>query len=480
MEMSYAQISRYAMGDLQMYMSETNAVSNSIDQINTLVQTVLTTAVYLIVLLWLSWPMTLAALVALGLLSFMLRGIISHVRVIARRLNDLSKSMNISIAQFLQGLRLLRTFAREEFAIGKMDQFITDSEKAARLGHIWGISLGPIMESITVIGIALFLVGGYLFLGAESTSALPRLVAFILVMSRLIPRVMSINNSLVSINNYWPSVERVSGILASEDKEYIRDGGRPFSGLQKGVEFRQVSLHYVEGESPAVIDLNFSIPRGSMVALAGESGAGKSTTVDLLLRLYDPSSGQILVDGVELPELDLKAWRSHLSTVSQDPFVFNDSIRANIAFGKLGASDDEIVAAAQAANAHEFILQLAQEYDTIIGDRGHRLSGGQRQRITLARAILRNPDILILDEATSDLDSQSERLIQEALDGLRRECTVVAVAHRLSTINMADQILVLSKGRLVERGTHDELLTLNGHYARFWYIQSNVPKDVHV
>jgi ATP-binding cassette subfamily B protein/subfamily B ATP-binding cassette protein MsbA len=288
------------------------------------------------------------------------------------------------------------------------------------------------------------------------------------------PNISSINSNLSRCINDLSAVERIASMLRRDDKEYVRSGVKPFNGLRDRIEFQSVSLEYSSEERAAVDNLDFTLPRGGMVALVGESGAGKSTIVNLLLRLYDPTSGRILVDGVDLRDLVLQQWRNHIGVVDQDPFVLNASLRDNIAFGKLNAQEDEIVAAAQAANAHEFIVQLAGGYDTTVGDRGYRLSGGQRQRISIARAILRNPDILVLDEATSDLDSHSERMIQEALDGLRRDRTLLVIAHRLSTIAKADQILVLEQGRVVEAGSHQELLALNGRYAMFWQLQSKV------
>jgi ABC-type multidrug transport system fused ATPase/permease subunit len=209
-----------------------------------------------------------------------------------------------------------------------------------------------------------------------------------------------------------------------------------------------------------------------MVALVGESGGGKSTIADLILRLFEPDTGAILVNDIPLREYLLADWRGKIGVVSQDAFLFHSSIRDNIAFGRLDATDLEIERAAKSAHAHDFIQKLEKQYDTIIGDRGHRLSGGQRQRIAIARAIVRRPEILVLDEATSDLDSNSERIIQRALDELRSNRTIIAIAHRLSTVAMADEILVMEQGRIVERGTHTKLLNSKGRYAHMWQLQT--------
>jgi ATP-binding cassette subfamily B protein/subfamily B ATP-binding cassette protein MsbA len=280
-----------------------------------------------------------------------------------------------------------------------------------------------------------------------------------------------LNKSWGLLAHYIPFFERTSEILSGQGKVFASSGAKPFTGLRDRIEFANVSLTYPNTEEPAVSDLKFELRKGQMVALVGESGAGKTTIADLLLGLYPTTKGDILVDGVPLHELDWKDWRDQLGIVSQDTFLFSGTVRENIAFGKLDATREQIEAAARAAHAHDFITQFDAGYETMLGEQGYRLSGGQRQRLAIARAILRDPQILVLDEATSDLDSQSEALIQESLLRLRSNRTVLVIAHRLSTIAAADEILVLSRGRVAERGRHADLLSNGGKYANFVNLQ---------
>ncbi|MCH7564383.1 MAG: ABC transporter ATP-binding protein [Gemmatimonadetes bacterium] len=473
MSMKYAQVSQYKAGDLNQYVWDAHVVYQLLAQINRVIGNLLVMGVYLAVLLWLSLTMTLMALPILVLLTISVNGLVRRVRQSAEDFVPARVEMGSQSLEFLSGLRLVRLFAREQYAKDRMAGAVDEAMLHTRRRTIWLASVPPVMQSVSVIGIAGLVLLGYFVLADLGQAALPRLLTFLFVVYRLLPLVGSLNQQRASFNDLFPLIRRVSTMLnAGEEESPVDDQGTRFSGLRKGIEFHEVSLRYVDGEQPAVSNLSFTVPRGRMIALVGESGAGKSTVADLLLRLYDPTSGHILVDGVDLRGLNLPDWRGHCGVVSQDTFVFNVSIRENILFGRLDASDSEIVAAARAAHAHDFIEEMSDGYETIVGDRGYRLSGGERQRIAIARAILRDPDLLVLDEATSDLDSKSERLIQHALHELRAERTVLAIAHRLSTVVLADEILVLHDGHIVERGTHRELLALKGRYHHFWQLQS--------
>jgi subfamily B ATP-binding cassette protein MsbA len=269
----------------------------------------------------------------------------------------------------------------------------------------------------------------------------------------------------------------VLALLDPADKTFVQSGDRHFSELQHEIEMRAVSFCYRTKATPAIKDISLHIPKGKLTALVGPSGAGKSTIVNLICRFYDVTAGEILVDGTPLNAFESGSWRSRIAVVSQDPFLFAATIADNIAYSRPGATRAEIQDAARRAHAHEFICELPQGYETLVGDRGVRLSGGQRQRIAIARAFLCNAELLILDEATNELDGLSEALIQEVIRSLRGQCTVLAIAHRLSTIEEADHIVVLDKGSVVEDGQLVELIEKNGLFARLYRSQRSVRTD---
>jgi ABC-type multidrug transport system fused ATPase/permease subunit len=297
------------------------------------------------------------------------------------------------------------------------------------------------------------------------------LMAFMLALIKIIPVTKRINVARGAISQYLPSLSTVSQMMYSERCKPLKTGSLRFPRLRESIVFDRVSFAY-DSRALVLKDFSLEIPYGKTVALVGSSGAGKSTVAVLVPRFYDVTSGSIYIDGEDIRNYDITSLRQRIGIVSQDTYVFNASIRDNIAYGTENSSYEEIVEAAKLANADEFIQQLPFGYDTLVGDRGVQLSGGQRQRLSISRAILRDPDILILDEATSALDSQSERLVQEALERLRQNRTVIVIAHRLSTIRNADCIVVMQEGKIVEKGSHQQLLSNQGIYWSFNTVQS--------
>jgi len=279
--------------------------------------------------------------------------------------------------------------------------------------------------------------------------------------------------SFANMSSLQGSLDMIQQLLRTDNKPYLQNGYRAFGGLQRAIELRTVDFGY-DAQSIVLKDVTLTIEKGKTIALVGSSGAGKSTLADLIPRFYDVTQGNILLDGVDLREFDINSVRRRMAIVSQETFIFNASIRENVAYGSEGATQVEVEAAVQMANADEFIRDLPDGYDTVLGDRGVRLSGGQRQRIAIARALLRNPEILILDEATSALDSVSERLIQASLEKLSVGRTVIAIAHRLSTIANADKVVVMDQGRIIEQGTYQELLAQRGKLWNYHQMQNSV------
>jgi subfamily B ATP-binding cassette protein MsbA len=289
-------------------------------------------------------------------------------------------------------------------------------------------------------------------------------LTFIAIFTQIITPLKMISQASYNIRNGAASIDRIQHLL--NEQETIRDqpNAKTLSAFNHSIEFRNVCFSY--GDTVILDNINMHIEKGKTLALVGSSGAGKSTLADLVPRFHDVTSGELLIDGVNIREYSMESLRSQMSIVTQEPILFNDTISDNIKLGKPGASEEEVTNAAQVANAHNFIIQKEEGYQTNIGDRGNKLSGGERQRVTIARAVLKNPPILILDEATSSLDTESERLVQDAINKMMQNRTSIVIAHRLSTIRHADEIIVLQKGKIVERGTHDQLMLANGFYKR--------------
>lgn len=427
---------------------------------------VVSIAMYLAMALMLSWPMVLAAVGLVGLTAFGLKRELRKAATYGRLLTGASEQVQQTTLEHLGGLRTIRAFNLEGQSHAA---FSVQVSELPRLRVALARSRARLVTVFEAIIMACLMVIVY-FSVTWASMSIPVLLTFVFILFRLYPKVGGINKALHQVISAAPGVQTVARLIEETRWPSIRSGHQSFRQLVRDISFEGASFSY-DGKTPVLRDISFTIGRGQMVAVVGASGGGKSTLVNLLMRFYDPTSGRILVDGTDLRELDLADWRRAVALVDQDVFLFNDTIRNNIAVGKPGASEAEIVAAARRAYAHDFISELPQGYDTLVGDRGVRLSGGQRQRLALARALLRQPQVLILDEATSDLDSRSEQLIRQAVEEFAREWTVFAIAHRLSTIRHADRILVLEGGRIVEEGDHKGLLRNGRQYAEFLRLQ---------
>ncbi|MFQ3332508.1 MAG: subfamily B ATP-binding cassette protein MsbA [Thalassomonas sp.] len=375
------------------------------------------------------------------------------------------------IDENISGLRIIKGFNAESY-INKNFEKDSNEYKSIMTKLLRKKDLSsPMSEFLsTIVMVIVMWFGGQLVLNADGGLNAQEFIGYILIFSQIIPPAKSLTTSYYLIQKGSASAQRVYEILDAENEIVDVENPKKIKLLNNQIEFNNLSFSY---EKQTVLkDINFSIGKGKMIALVGQSGSGKSTLADLLARFYDIKQGEILIDNNNIKEIALHDLRALMGIVSQESILFNDTIFNNILLGNTNASEQAVIEAAKIANAHDFILETENGYGTNIGDRGNKLSGGQKQRLSIARAILKNPEILILDEATSSLDTESERLVQDALDKLMHSRTSLVIAHRLSTIQNADEILVLDKGCIIERGTHQELIAQNGHYKKLSDLQS--------
>lgn len=448
--------------------TDVNEVDASIgSSLDMLIKNPIFILVYIFTLFCMSWQLTLFVLIvvpfmAIGIGRIGKRLKSSSLKAQARWSDGLS-----IIEETLGGLRIIKAFIAEK----KMDEkFTAVNDEYRRISMRVAIrqsSAHPVSELLGTLMIVIVLwFGGYLIFSGNSPIDASAFIYYLTILYTILQPVKDLSKAGYTIQKGMASMERINKILAAENNITERPDAQNIDTLHNSIQLRNVSFAYSDDGRNVLTDINITIPRGQTIALVGQSGSGKSTLVDLIPRYHDVTAGQILIDNTDIRQLTIQSLRSIIGNVNQEAILFNDTIYNNIAFGVEHATPQQVEEAARIANAHDFIMEMPNGYQTNIGDRGGRLSGGQRQRISIARAILKNPPILILDEATSALDTESEKLVQDALERLMRSRTTIAIAHRLSTIKNADRIYVLHEGQIVEQGTHDQLITKGGYYRR--------------
>ena len=428
--------------------------------------------IYFATLVYVSWELTLFTICVIPVLGWIMGSIGRKLKAKSLQAQQKLGETTSQMEETLGGLRIIKAFLAEKKMSNRFLKCSNELRAAVMRVTRRQALAHPMSEFLgTCVIVIVLWFGGTLILGDNSPITAPAFIYYLTILYSIINPLKELSKASYNIPRGLASMERIDAILNAENPIVDGEKGVEIPEMKEAIEYKDLSFSY-DGERTVLKNINLKIEKGKTVALVGQSGSGKSTMVDLIPRYYDVDNGEITIDGVNIKDMKVKSLRALIGNVNQEAILFNDSFYNNITFGVENATMEQVIEAAKIANAHDFIMETEDGYNTNVGDRGCRLSGGQRQRISIARAILKNPPILILDEATSALDTESERLVQEALERLMKTRTTIAIAHRLSTIKNADEICVLRDGEIVERGKHDELLKLNGVYKRLNDMQS--------
>ena len=474
--MVYAKVMRLPMGffseerkgDIIARMSgDVGEVENSItSSLDMLIKSPIMIILYFITLIATSWKLTLFTVWVVPAMGWLMGKVGRKLKRQSLEAQGKWSDTMSQLEETLGGLRIIKAFIAEDRMIDRFTRCSNELRDAVNKVAMRQALAHPMSEFLgTILIVSVLWFGGALILGHNSSLTAPTFIFYMVILYSVINPLKDFAKAGYNIPKGLASMERVDKILKAENNIKEIPNPKPLTGMNDRIEFKDISFSY-DGKREVLKHVNLTVPKGKTVALVGQSGSGKSTLVDLLPRYHDVQGGDITIDGTSIKDVRIADLRSLIGNVNQEAILFNDTFFNNIAFGVENATMEQVIEAAKIANAHDFIMEKPEGYNTNIGDRGGKLSGGQRQRVSIARAILKNPPILILDEATSALDTESERLVQEALERLMKTRTTIAIAHRLSTIKNADEICVLYEGEIVERGRHEELLELDGYYKR--------------
>jgi ATP-binding cassette, subfamily B, bacterial MsbA len=442
-----------------------------ISSIELLFRNPMTILFYLGALFYMSPSLTGFVLIMVGVAGFIIGRVGRSLKKSSKEAQDKMGTLLSTIEETLSGLRVIKAFNAERIIKNRFEGQNMGYTKTMNRVYRKNYLASPMSEFLGVLVlVTVMYYGGSMVLGNESVLSPEAFIGYIGVFSQIINPAKTFSTAMYNINKGMASIDRINDVMRAKNTITEKNDAKTIEDFSDAVEYKDVSFSYVNDER-VLKNINLRLEKGKSLALVGESGSGKSTIADLLPRFYDVKIGEILIDGINIKDYRIKDLRSLMGNVNQEPILFNDTIYNNITFGTEGVSEADVIQAAKIANAHDFITASEKGYQTNIGDSGSKLSGGQRQRLSIARAVLKNPPIMILDEATSSLDTESEQLVQEALNNLMKQRTSLIIAHRLSTVKNADKICVISKGEIIEEGTHDELMQLGGAYKRLYELQ---------
>ena len=452
--------------------SDVGAVENSItSSIDMLIRQPIAIIVCFSTMIWVSWQLTLFVLIIAPIAGWIMGTVSRKLKSQSATVQNQWGDLLAQLDETLGGLRIIKAFIAEHKMLQRFININDQYRSNVNAMAIRQSAAHPMSEFLgTVIIVVVLWFGGYLILSESNLIDASTFIFYMVILYSVINPIKELSKATYQIPVGLASMDRIDFILKADNPIKEPTEPQPMTSFEKDIELRNVSFSYVEGRQ-VLKNINLKVPKGKTIALVGQSGSGKSTLVDLIPRYHDVNEGEVLIDGKNIKTVRISELRALIGNVNQEAILFNDTFYNNITFGVENATMEQVIEAAKIANAHEFIMESEHGYDTMIGDRGGRLSGGQRQRVSIARAILKNPPILILDEATSALDTESERLVQEALERLMKSRTTIAIAHRLSTIKNASEIYVLYEGEIVESGQHDELIAKNGYYKRLYDMQ---------